>query len=65
MVSTHMGPIEVSIQHKNLETIRTYLCKDHFSALIEDALIYLSLSLGPTTLELSHRTLELKNPRTI
>jgi hypothetical protein len=57
MVFTNMGLIRVSIQHKNLEAIKTYLCKDHFSALIEDALIYLSLSLGPTTLELNHRSL--------
>jgi hypothetical protein len=57
MVFTHMGLIRVTIQHKNLEAIRTYLCKDHFNALIEDALIYLSLSLGPTTVELNHRSL--------
>ncbi len=39
------------------------LCKTHFSATIENALMYSSLGLGPTMLEFKPTTLKFKTPK--
>jgi hypothetical protein len=39
------------------------LCKNHFSATIENALMYSRLGLGPKMLEFKPKTLKFKKPK--